>query len=116
MLINFLKNLVSKPREYFTNWQTAEKACDKYDDDVVIKTFTDAALAIGNGDGMYDRDGRVHRSFSENAHLIAALRHVSNTEGQFKVLDFGGALGNTYRQHRWFLAGFKDFTWAGTIF
>ena len=85
MFINFLKGLVAKPKEYYTNWQTAEKACKKYDDADVIKTFTDAALAIGNGDGIYDRDGKVHRTFSENIHLIAALRHVSNTEGQFKV-------------------------------
>jgi putative methyltransferase (TIGR04325 family) len=112
MLINFLKGLVSKPKDYFTNWQNAEKACDSYYDDVVLKTFTDAALAIGNGDGVYDRDGRVHSNFSENVHLVAALRHVSSTKGQFKVLDFGGALGNMYRQHRWFLSNFNDFTWC----
>jgi putative methyltransferase (TIGR04325 family) len=112
MFIKILKNVFSKPKEYYTNWQTAEKACDKYDEAAVLKTFTDAALAIGNGDGIYDRDGRVYRSFSENIHLVAALRHVSNTEGQFKVLDFGGALGSMYRQHRWSLDRFGDFTWC----
>ena len=113
MIIDFLKGLVTKPKQYYTSWQTAEKACDSsYDDAAVLKTFTNAALAIGNGDGIYDRDGRVHRSFSENAHLVAALRHVTNTQGQFNVLDFGGALGSMYRQHRWSLDKFGDFTWC----
>jgi putative methyltransferase (TIGR04325 family) len=103
---------VSKPKEYYTTWQSAEKVCKRYDDADVVKTFTDAALAIGNGDGVYDRDGKVHASFSENAHLIAALRHVSNTQGQLQVLDFGGALGSMYRQHRWSLDKFSNFTWC----
>jgi putative methyltransferase (TIGR04325 family) len=112
MLLNFFKNLMSNRKEYFTTWQTAENACDKCDDEVVLNTYVNAALAVGNGDAIYDRDGKIHRSFSENAHLVAALQYVSKTEGQFKVLDFGGALGNMYRQHRWSLDKFGDFTWC----
>ncbi|MDZ7880937.1 MAG: methyltransferase, TIGR04325 family [Saprospiraceae bacterium] len=112
MLLKFLKSLTTKPKQYFTNWQTAEKACGRYDEEVVLNTFVNAALAVGQGNAIYDRDGRTYRSFSENSHLVAALQHVSNTKGEFKVLDFGGALGNMYRQHRWFLSKYEDFTWC----
>jgi putative methyltransferase (TIGR04325 family) len=112
MILKILKSIFTKPKEYFTSWQIAEKACDKYDEAVVLNTFINAALAVGKGDAIYDRDGIIHRRFAENPHLIAALQHVSNTEGQFKVLDFGGALGNIYRQHRWSLERFGDFTWC----
>jgi putative methyltransferase (TIGR04325 family) len=112
MLRDFFKRLVTKPKEYFTNWQTAEKACTKLDEEIVLNTYINAALAVGKGDAMYDCDGKIHRSFSENAHLVAALLHVSKNQGQFKVLDFGGALGSMYRQHRWSLDKFGDFTWC----
>jgi putative methyltransferase (TIGR04325 family) len=112
MLTKLFTRFTNKQIQYFTNWQTAEKQCDSYDNEAVLKTFANAALAVGRGDAIYDLDGKTFRRFSENAHLVAALRHVSAAEGQFNVLDFGGALGNIYRQHRWFLSNFNDFIWC----
>ncbi len=101
-----------KKTTYFNNWQTAETQCDSYDSDRILATFTDAAIAVQQGDGMFERDGKIYKHYSENFQLVAALKHVSQTEGQFKVLDLGGAFGNVYRQNRWFLPDSNDLIWC----
>jgi putative methyltransferase (TIGR04325 family) len=106
-------NSISAPTpHYYSNWQTAENQCDGYATAPVLESIVKASRAVASGNALYERDGVTHHSFAENAHLIAALRHISQVEGRFQVLDFGGALGSLYRQHRWFLSEFTDFTWC----
>jgi putative methyltransferase (TIGR04325 family) len=112
MLTKLIARLTTKKTEYFSNWQVAEKACDSYANEAVMNTFVNAALAVGKGDAMYERDGRTFRHFADNVHLVAALQHVAKAQGHFQVLDFGGAFGNIYRQHRWFLSSFTNFVWC----
>jgi putative methyltransferase (TIGR04325 family) len=106
-------NSISKPTpHYYSNWQTAEKQCDGYATDPILESLVKASRAVAQGNALYERDGVTHHSFAENGQLIAALRHIMAAEGQFQVLDLGGALGSFYRQHRWFLSEFTDFTWC----
>lgn len=111
MLTGLIARLLNKTT-YFKNWQTAQKQCDNYDSDRILTTFTDAAIAVQQGSGMFERDGKIYKHYSENSQLVAALKHVNKTEGQFKVLDFGGAFGNVYRQNRWFLPDSADLIWC----
>jgi putative methyltransferase (TIGR04325 family) len=97
---------------YFPNWQTAQKQCDSYDSDRIVKTLEDAGLAVEQGGAMFERDGKIFRYYSENIPLVAAIKHVIVAKGSFHVLDFGGAFGNNYRQNRWFLPRSPDYIWC----
>jgi putative methyltransferase (TIGR04325 family) len=107
-----LNSLTTPNPQYFTNWQMAAHQSDGYATVPVLESIVKASQAVSQGDALYDRDGVKYHSFAENAHLIKALRHVLEAEGRFQVLDFGGALGSLYRQHRWFLSDFVDFVWC----
>ncbi len=113
MFTELLTRFIKKTEvEYFSNWQDATIKCLDYDAEAVVKTFAKAATAVEHGEAIFEQDGRTYHRFSNNTHLIAALSHVSTKEGHFQVLDFGGALGSMYRQHRFFLARFNDFIWC----
>jgi putative methyltransferase (TIGR04325 family) len=113
MFTELLMRLTKKTNlEYFSSWQTAKNQCIGYDSENLVKAFEEAATAVERGDAVFDQDGKAYRHFHDNEHLVAALTHVSENKGHFQVLDFGGALGNVYRQHRWFLSSFKDFIWC----
>jgi putative methyltransferase (TIGR04325 family) len=111
MLIKLITRFLNKT-EYFKNWQTAEKQCDSYDSDKILATFADAGLAVEKGAGLFERDGKIYRHYSENTQLVAALKYVNEEKGRFQVLDFGGAFGNIYRQNRWFLPNSSDYIWC----
>ena len=100
------------PTQYFNNWQSAENQCDGYNNTAILESIVKASKAVSKGDALYERDGVTFRHFAENAYLVLALKHIVATEGHFQVLDFGGALGSIYRQHRWFLSDFTDFIWC----
>jgi putative methyltransferase (TIGR04325 family) len=97
---------------YFSNWQTAKTQCDSYDSDKILSTLVDAGLTVEKGGGMYERDGKVYKHYSENMPLTAAVKHVIQAKGSFQILDLGGALGNSYRQNRWFLPKTTDYIWC----
>ena len=106
-------NSISTPTpHYYSNWQTAENQCDGYATAPVLESIIKASKAVGQGDALYEREGVTFHKFNENNHLLAALQHIVQVEGRFQVLEFGGSLGSLYRQHRWFLSDFTDFTWC----
>ena len=98
--------------QYFNNWQSAQNQCDGYGNTAILESIVKASKAVSKGDALYERDGVTFRHFAENAHLVSALKHIVATKGHFQVLDFGGALGSIYRQHRWFLSDFTEFIWC----
>jgi putative methyltransferase (TIGR04325 family) len=98
--------------KYYKNWQDSNKESTGYDNDAVLESFLKAAIAVGKGSALYESDGKTYNHFADNAHLVSALQHVKKAEGKFQVLNFGGALGGIYRQHRWFLSDFTDFVWC----
>jgi putative methyltransferase (TIGR04325 family) len=107
-----LNSIKTPTPPFYSNWQTAEKQCDGYAAPAILESIVSASRSVSRGDALYDRDGVTYRNFDENTHLIAALRHVLATKGRFDVLDYGGALGSLYRQHRWFLSEYAAVNWC----
>ena len=113
LISRLASNFTKKPTtKYYNTWQSAENQCDGYATTAILESVVKASRSVAKGEALYERDGVTYRHFAENAHLVSALRHIAKTEGQFQVLDFGGALGSIYRQHRWFLNDFTDFVWC----
>lgn len=65
-----------------------------------------------DGDALWERDSVCFFHEEYNWPLLACLLFVaSHNNNALHVLDFGGALGSTYMQHRKALSGLKECSW-----
>lgn len=98
--------------EFPGTWQQAIGSVDGYGDDSILERVASSTRLVEQGRGAFERDSVV---FSEAEYvwpLLAALEHRAAADGRLSVLDFGGALGSAYRQHRVFLDGLPHVTWG----
>jgi putative methyltransferase (TIGR04325 family) len=97
----------------YANWAAARAASTGYDTDVILRTVLAAAREVRDGRAAYERDGVA---FAEPACvwpvLACLLRAAARNGGELRVLDFGGALGSLYFQHRNLLTGIGNLRWA----
>lgn len=97
----------------YPTWTAATAASTGYDTPVILATVLAAARKVRDGGAAYERDGVT---FAEPAHVwpVAAclLREAAKHRGRLRVLDFGGALGSLYFQHRDLLRGAAEIRWA----
>lgn len=97
--------------EYLT-WPDARAASQGYDDQAVLARVVAATRQATAGNGVWDRDGMVFRTAEVNVPLLSALRKIAAEEhGQLDVVDFGGAIGSTWRQHRSALSDIPSVFW-----
>lgn len=97
----------------YANWAAASAASTGYDTGVILETVLASARKVRDGEAAYERDGVA---FAEPAWiwpvLACLLRTAARQGGELRVLDFGGALGSLYFQHRSLLAGATKLRWA----
>lgn len=93
-------------------WKEAQAACTGYDAAPVLDKVLTATLAVKNGDYAYERDSVLFKEVEYNWPLLCALLAASNQHtATLSVLDFGGALGSSYFQHRDYLQNIVKFDW-----
>ncbi len=96
----------------YPTWQAAAAETTGYDADEILERVRQAALAVKNGDAVFERDSVLFDQPDYNWPLLANLNWVAaRSAGVLNVLDFGGALGSTWFQNREFLSPF-DATWS----
>lgn len=97
----------------YPDWASAVAASSGYDADIIFKAVHKAARAVRDGKALWERDSTCFHHEEYNWQLLACLMTVAaRTGGALHVLDFGGALGSTYMQHRKFLAGLEECSWS----
>ena len=97
----------------YTDWEIASAEADGYDNDALIETIRRSAKEVMEGRAGWERDGVVFDAPLPAWPVSAALaRTAAANEGRLHVLDYGGALGTTYLQHRAFLEGALDLHWT----
>jgi putative methyltransferase (TIGR04325 family) len=109
--------LLKKGKKYgwkgdYKNWQEAKDLSDAYDDVLILEKVKQALLKVKNGTAVYERDSvlfdRIHYSWP----LLSALLWITTlNKGSLKVADFGGSLGSSYFQNRFFLATVSGLQW-----
>jgi putative methyltransferase (TIGR04325 family) len=88
----------------YRSWSEALAASGSYDSDVIFRKVEAAAREVHEGRAVYERDGVVFDHIEYSWFLLSALLWVAaRNGGKLDVLDFGGALGSTYRQNARFL-------------
>lgn len=99
-------------REFSGTWAEAEAAVQGYGDATIIDTVVEATRAVERGEAAFERDSVLFAEPEYTWPLLSALLHSAARDARLSVLDFGGALGSTYRQHRRFLADLPEVRWT----
>ncbi|HTX65859.1 MAG TPA: methyltransferase, TIGR04325 family [Opitutaceae bacterium] len=96
----------------FATWAGARAASGGYDDGAILARVLAATREVQAGRAVWERDGVVFVEPAVHAPLLAALRAIAvKHDGHLDVVDFGGALGSTWWQHRAALADLAGVRW-----
>jgi putative methyltransferase (TIGR04325 family) len=110
---NFLKQLVPPLAQkklaamfygWYGNYSSWEAACGKsdgYNKELILSKVLKATKEVMNGKAAYERDSYLFYDTSYNYQLLFALSYCNALlKRTINVIDFGGALGSLYWQHR----------------
>lgn len=93
-------------------WEDALAVSSGYDGDAILQKVLAATRAVRAGKAAYERDGALFLERAVAFQLVAPLlRHALKHDGRLEVVDFGGSLGSTFHQLRWFLPPLRSFGW-----
>lgn len=96
----------------YPDWAAARAASAGYDDAAVLARVLGATREVRAGRARWERDGVPFTEPAVNGPVLAALRKAaSEAGGPLVVVDFGGALGSTWWQHRSALADLPGVQW-----
>ena len=96
----------------YPDWQSAVAASTGYDQEAIFVKVRDAARAVRGGKALWERDFVLFYHEEYNLPLLSALMSIAAwNKGRLRVLDFGGALGSTYWQHKSLLQIMDVFSW-----
>jgi putative methyltransferase (TIGR04325 family) len=96
----------------YASWAEARAQASAEDGSAGLARVRAAAQAVRAGAAAWDRDGVTFARPAVHAPLLAALqRSAAAHGGRLAVVDFGGGLGSTWRQHRAALAGVTCAGW-----
>lgn len=96
----------------YNSWEEACSQCSGYDSEHILNKVLDATLKVKNGEAVFERDSVL---FYESEYvwpvLSGLLLAATQNQGRLNVLDFGGALGSTYFQHKNILKLLPEVKW-----
>jgi len=97
----------------YPSWQVATKAAGGYDAPAILNRVREAARKVKRGKAVFERDSVCfdHEEYRWPT-LACLMRVAAEHEGKLRVLDFGGALGSFYYQHKKHFAHLKEVRWA----
>lgn len=97
----------------YRSWAEARAASAGYDDAAVLQRVVAATRDVRAGRAAWERDGSTFAEPAVNEPLLAALQAVrAACGGKLDLVDFGGGLGGTWRQHRDALGGDTGVKWT----
>lgn len=96
----------------YSSWDEAAEATDGYDSNAILEKAIIAARKVRDGQAVFERDTVCMSHPEWNWPILAALyANAARISRPLSVIDFGGALGSLYYQHRNLLIGSIDFRW-----
>ncbi|QWW70865.1 TIGR04325 family methyltransferase [Rhizobium sp. WYJ-E13] len=97
----------------YADWRSAMSASGGYDAPAILAKVLEATRAVVQGRAAYERDTVIFKERSYSHPLLAWLMYVaSRSDCRLRVVDFGGALGSSYFQHRTAFAHLKELKWC----
>ena len=84
-----------------------------YEDTTTLERIIETSRKVRDGVYAYERDGVVFDQIDYSWPVLSAIMTAAaHNNGKLRVLDFGGALGSTYRQNSAFLDALRDSFWS----
>jgi putative methyltransferase (TIGR04325 family) len=97
----------------YASWNEALSGCSGYEDAEILEKVRNATCAVLKGEAAFERDSVTFQESEYDWSLLALLfRQQSMMPGKVTVLDFGGALGSVYHQHRIWLNQIPGLRWC----
>ena len=97
----------------YSTWDEAINQCTGYDAEQILSKVLEATIRVKSGEAAYERDSvefdRIEYAWPITAGLMWS---AAQNGGRMDVLDFGGALGSSYFQNRFFLAELSQVRWS----
>ena len=96
----------------YSSWEEAQDNAVGYDNEDILHAVKASLLKVKNGEAAYERDSVIFDEVQYSWPLLAGLMFSAAKErGTLSVLDFGGSLGSTYFQNKFFLDKLEDVSW-----
>jgi putative methyltransferase (TIGR04325 family) len=96
----------------YSDWKSAVAASGGYNHEEIFTKASESARAVREGRALWDRDSALFYHEEYNWPLLASLMAIAaRNHGSLSVMDFGGALGSTYRQHKIILDTVPQLMW-----
>jgi putative methyltransferase (TIGR04325 family) len=97
----------------FESWDQAEARSTGYSSDEILHKVRAAARKVATGEAVYERDSVLFDAIEYRFPVMAALARIACINGGcLSLIDFGGGLGNSYRQFRSFFPECKPLRWS----
>ena len=97
----------------YSSWDIAAKKCSGYDSQLIIDKVKESSLKVKMGIAQYERDSVIFNKVQYNFPILASLLWVaSGNNGKLSVLDFGGSLGSSYYQNKFFFNSSAEIKWC----
>lgn len=97
----------------YESWDAALAISGDYNDAAIFEKVATATRAVIEGSAAFERDSVVFEKPDAAYPATACLLRTALAQGgRLKVIDFGGALGSFYRQHRDWLECIEPLVWA----
>jgi putative methyltransferase (TIGR04325 family) len=112
-----IKNFFSKRKNnfFFTgpfdNWEDALKNSEGYENKKIIEKLFKSAMKVKNKKFAYERDTVLFSKPSYDWLILHNILKHCNNHKNLNLIDFGGSLGSTYFQHKFFFVLFKSIKW-----
>jgi putative methyltransferase (TIGR04325 family) len=96
----------------YSSWDKARMKCSGYDSKTIFAKVKEASTKVKDGNAAYERASVTFSTIQFNFPLISALLWIAKeNNGTIKVLDYGGALGSSYYQNRFFISSLNQVKW-----
>lgn len=96
----------------FTCWEDACRASSGYDSEEILNRVRDAVLKVKRGEAAYERDSVLFDKVQYCWPVLAGLLWIaSRNRNNLNLVDFGGSLGSSYFQNKYFLSHLENLSW-----
>jgi putative methyltransferase (TIGR04325 family) len=97
----------------YSSWSEALEKSGGYDSEKINEKVRASASLVKNGLAAYERDSVLFYKAEYSFPLLSGLMWIAAlNRGKLNVLDFGGSLGSTYFQNKFFLDPLTDLNWC----
>jgi putative methyltransferase (TIGR04325 family) len=96
----------------YRSWELAKRHATGYDAEIILDKVKESVLKVKQGEAAYERDSVLFDRVQYSWPLLSALMWVAAiNKSTLNVLDFGGSLGSSYFQNKYFLDTLEQVRW-----